>query len=535
VSFQWFRGGAAIGGATATTYTLVAADVGTAISVRATMTDGFGTVESLTSVATSAVVHLNTPMTGGVSITNSTSGSRGTTTAREGDVLALSSTLADADGLGTLVPQWLRNGLPLSGAVASTYTLVQADVGAVIAIRVAQTDARGTTESATSAATNTIFNVDSPLTGAATVVNLTSPGRGPTSPRVDDTLSVSDTLADDDGITTRAYQWYRDGIAIPGATADSYSLSSIDLVGRFSVRVTASDAFGGSGVVASSATGIVTTVLTQSFADGFGLVLPESISVYNTLDFSACTLDLTYTINANGTVQVKETARPTFNSLIFASAGDVVTGSGINRFVFNGTGSLAGTITGSDTGTTILDYSAATGAVAVNLDAGTATGTDGVTKVTQVIGSTLNALTGGNTLTASRGGSLWSLTTAGSGSVGGVAFSRMHRLVAGSLDDVLDYSAYATGVTVNLATGTATGYTSISGFRNVIGSAFNDSITGDTQDNVFSGGMGINTLVGGGGSDVVMESFDADMTLTDGRLTIGTGGSIGRDDLSGFS
>ena len=51
--YQWLRGGVAITGATGTTYTLVAADVATAISVRVSMTHGFGTVESIAS-ATSA-------------------------------------------------------------------------------------------------------------------------------------------------------------------------------------------------------------------------------------------------------------------------------------------------------------------------------------------------------------------------------------------------------------------------------------------------------------------------------------------------
>ena len=45
-SYQWLRNGAAIGGATASTYTLGDADVGTQISVRVTYTDGHGTAES---------------------------------------------------------------------------------------------------------------------------------------------------------------------------------------------------------------------------------------------------------------------------------------------------------------------------------------------------------------------------------------------------------------------------------------------------------------------------------------------------------
>jgi len=59
-SYQWLRGGVAIGGATASTYTLGDADVGTLISVEVTYTDGNGTPEGpLTSVQTAAVVNVN--------------------------------------------------------------------------------------------------------------------------------------------------------------------------------------------------------------------------------------------------------------------------------------------------------------------------------------------------------------------------------------------------------------------------------------------------------------------------------------------
>ena len=51
-AYQWFAAAAAINGATASTYTLVAADEGKAIKVRVTFTDDAGTDEELTSAAT---------------------------------------------------------------------------------------------------------------------------------------------------------------------------------------------------------------------------------------------------------------------------------------------------------------------------------------------------------------------------------------------------------------------------------------------------------------------------------------------------
>ena len=91
ISYQWQRDGVDIAGATGTTYTLGDADVGAAISVVASYTDGHGTAESVASAATAAVANVNDAPTGAVTISG---------TATEDQVLTASNTLADADGLG---------------------------------------------------------------------------------------------------------------------------------------------------------------------------------------------------------------------------------------------------------------------------------------------------------------------------------------------------------------------------------------------------------------------------------------------------
>ena len=55
ISYQWQRGGTDISGANASTYTITQSDVGKAITVSATYTDGGGTAESKVSSATGAV------------------------------------------------------------------------------------------------------------------------------------------------------------------------------------------------------------------------------------------------------------------------------------------------------------------------------------------------------------------------------------------------------------------------------------------------------------------------------------------------
>jgi hypothetical protein len=67
--------------------------------------------------------------------------------------------------------------------------------------------------------------------------------------------------------------------------------------------------------------------------------------------------------------------------------------------------------------------------------------------------------------------------------------------------NTLDYSAYPTGVVVNLSTGTATGLAGIANIANVVGSAFDDVLVGDAGNNALTGGAGRDLLIGGQGAD----------------------------------
>ena len=71
--------------------------------------------------------------------------------ATQGETLtAITSSIADADGLGSFSYQWLRDGSTISGATSSTYALTYDDVGATVSVRVSYTDGQGTAESLTS-------------------------------------------------------------------------------------------------------------------------------------------------------------------------------------------------------------------------------------------------------------------------------------------------------------------------------------------------------------------------------------------------
>ena len=108
------------------------------------------------------------------------------------------------------------------------------------------------------------------------------------------------------------------------------------------------------------------------------------------------------------------------------------------------------------------------------------------------------------------------------------------------------------GVTVNLALGTASGFTSIAGIERVTGGSGDDDLTGDGLANLLNGGggndllnggPGNDTLIGGAGSDTVSYAGEAgvNVNLLTGTSSVGdqlqtienVTGSDGNDTLSG--
>ena len=182
-AYQWIRltsgTDADISGATSSTYTLVAADEGTTIKVKVSFTDDDGDAETRTSAATATVAAANTPATGAPTITG---------TARVGETLTAVTTgiMDETEGLDNVsyMYQWIRvdgTDADIAGATSSTYTLVDADLGTTIKVRVTFTDDDGNAETRTSAATATVVAKNTPDTTAPTVsrVEITSlPGEG---------------------------------------------------------------------------------------------------------------------------------------------------------------------------------------------------------------------------------------------------------------------------------------------------------------------------------------------------------------------
>ena len=138
--------------------------------MQVSFTDDAGNDETLTSAATDAVSAApasNTPATGAPTVSG---------TAQVGETLtAGTSGIVDADGLtnATFNYQWLADDADIAGATGSTYTLVEADEGKLIKVRVSFTDDGGNDEMLTSAATDAVAAPEPPAP-------LDSPPRSPT-------------------------------------------------------------------------------------------------------------------------------------------------------------------------------------------------------------------------------------------------------------------------------------------------------------------------------------------------------------------
>jgi hypothetical protein len=212
-TYKWYSDNVLIPSATNKTYTPVRSDFEKTIKVTVSYTDGYGTAENVTSAPTAAVIApANTLPTGSVTISG---------TARVGITLVAENTLADVDNLGEITYKWYRSGVVESIATGSTYTLVRDDFEKTITVTASYTDGYGRAESKTSAATLAVAAPPNNLpTGSVTISGTAVGGQ---------TLDASNSLVDVDGSGNVTYKWYRDGVAISGATSDTYKLTPADV------------------------------------------------------------------------------------------------------------------------------------------------------------------------------------------------------------------------------------------------------------------------------------------------------------------
>jgi Ca2+-binding RTX toxin-like protein len=192
---------------------------------------------------------------------------------------------------------------------------------------------------------------------------------------------------------------------------------------------------------------------------------------------------------------------------IFGLAGnDSINGNNGNDLIVGGAG--ADTLNGAN-GTDTLSYMTSASGVNVNLN-GTVSGGDAagdtISNFENLTGSnSADTLTGNNSANVLSGLAGDDTISGGSGNdtIEGGAGSDL--LDGGSNTDTLSYASSSAGVTVNLATNTATGGhatgDTISNFENLLGSNADDILTGSTAANTITGGGGNDTINGWSGND----------------------------------
>jgi Ca2+-binding RTX toxin-like protein len=106
-------------------------------------------------------------------------------------------------------------------------------------------------------------------------------------------------------------------------------------------------------------------------------------------------------------------------------------------------------------------------------------------------------------------------------------------LDGGDGTDYLNYNTSSEGVNVDLSTGTGTGGDAegdvITGFERIIGSNFDDTLTGDDANNLFTGGAGADAIDGGAGVDWVSYRGSSEAVTIDLAAGTGVGGDADGD------
>ncbi len=199
LTYQWKKNGANISGATASSYTTPATTTGDSGSTFQVL------VSNSAGSAPSATVTL-TVTAAAVAPTITTQPTNQTVTAPQTATFTVSAT-----GTAPLTYQWKKNGANISGATASSYTTPATTTGdSGSTFQVVVSNSAGSTPSATVTLTVNAAAVAPTITTQPSNQTVTAPQTA--------TFSVTAT-----GTAPLSYQWSKNGSAIPGATASSYT------------------------------------------------------------------------------------------------------------------------------------------------------------------------------------------------------------------------------------------------------------------------------------------------------------------------
>ena len=331
IKYQWLANGSAISEATGSTYTLTQGEVGKAITVQASYTDLQGTVESVTSDATTAVVNVNDLPTGYVLITG---------TAIQGQTLTASNTIGDIDGLGAISYQWLSDGTLISGVTGPNYTLGQTDVGKAISVNASYIDGFNTTENVTSSATSLVIHQNNAPNGGVSITGIATQNAV--------LFANVSTLTDLDGVGVINYQWLANGSEITGATGSSYTLSQSQVGKSITVKASYVDGYGTNETVVSPvASTAPSSVSSQMYiaTNGddviTGYTIKDCVSYYSTPKSVYVSLGIKTTQNTHGSgndklIGIEDLVGTDFNDSLLGDNSDNLLCGGLGNDTING-------------------------------------------------------------------------------------------------------------------------------------------------------------------------------------------------------
>lgn len=241
------------------------------------------------------------------------------------------------------------------------------------------------------------------------------------------------------------------------------------------------------------------------------------------LSFASATSSVTVnlgTLTAQNTGLTGSDTISGFENLLGSAFDDTITGSGGSNLIEGGAGN---DIMDGGASTDTLSYLHATAGVTIDLSVTTqqntgGAGLDTVTSFENVIGSAYNdTITGTSSANVIEGGLGNDILTGGLST------------------DTASYASATSGVTVSLALGYqntgVTGYDTLTSFENLLGSAYNDTLTGDTNQNLINGGAGNDTIDGGSSNDTASYETAASgvtvsLAISGAQNTIGDGTDI---------
>ncbi|MFA7275357.1 MAG: calcium-binding protein [Pseudobdellovibrionaceae bacterium] len=420
---------------------------------------------------------------------------------------------------------------------AGTDTASYSDAGSAVAVSLALTTAQNTL----GAGTDTLATIEN-LTGSGYSDTLTGDGNA----NVIDGGAGNDTIEGGAGNDTLIGGSGTDLLTYAAATAAisiSLAVTSAQVTGGAgSDTISGFENLTGSGYNDSltgdaSANTINGGVGDDTIQGGLGNDILTGGTGIDTLSYSAATAAVTVnlaTTASQNTVAAGSDTLSGFENLLGSAYNDTLTGDANANTIEGGLGN--DTITGG-AGSDTVSYKSATAAVTVNLTTTTAqntvnAGSDTITGVENILGSAYNDnLTGDANANTIEGG-------LGNDTLNG-----------GTGTDTLSYAGATAAITLSLATATAqstggAGSDTVSNFENLLGSGYNDTLTGDANANTINGGLGNDTIQGGLGNDILSGDAGTDtlsyasaasavtisLALTSAQVT----GGAGTDTISTF-